>query len=171
MPYDLSRLALLIVEAEEPLRTTWRSLLAGFGIRSVRFAASGREAWAVLTTGVAGDSPKPDILVCRDSLPNGEAGLELVARLRTDAESPNPFLPVVIVTASVTRGKVRRTLDAGVHEILALPLSAKALEGRLRGIVEKPRKFVRGGGYFGPDRRRLVRPDYAGPFRRGSDGG
>jgi len=166
MPYDLSRLHPLIVEADDAILTTWRSLLGGFGIRTPQFVRSSRDAWAALDVG---DAARPDLLVCRWELPGKDSGLDLVARLRQDPASPAPFLPAIIVTASVTRDRVSRALAAGVHEILVLPLSAKALESRLREIVEKPRKFVRAAGYFGPERRRQIRPDYAGPFRRQSD--
>jgi CheY-like chemotaxis protein len=164
MAYDLSRLQVLIVEADEAMQATWRGLLAGFGIRNAVMLHGSREAWAAL----AGEA-KPDLLVCRWELPAGDSGLELVVRLRQDAGSPAPFLPAIIVTGSITRERVNRALAAGVHEILVLPLSAKALESRLREVIEKPRKFVRVPGYFGPDRRRSARPDYAGPFRRRGD--
>lgn len=166
MSYDLSRLQLLIVEADDTMQATWRKLLAGFGIQAAAMVRSSREAWTQLGDAAAA---KPDLLVCRWELPAGDSGLDLVARLRQDQESPTPFLPAIIVTGSITRERVNRALAAGVHEILVLPLSAKALEARLREVIEKPRKFVRAPGYFGPDRRRQVRPDYAGPFRRQSD--
>lgn len=165
MPYDLSRLDLLVVEAEDSMAASWRSLLGGFGIRNPLVVASGTEAWAALSR----PGSRPDIIICRWELPGtGEAmgGVDLARRLRSDPESPAPFLPFIIATATITRERVREALDAGVHEVLVLPLSAKALEARLRETVDKPRRFVRGGGYFGPDRRRFTRPDYPGPYRR-----
>ncbi|WP_341703722.1 response regulator [Ferrovibrio sp.] len=166
MGFDLARLQLLIVEADPAMTGTWRSLLGGFGIRQPRFAAGSRAAWALLQ---AGGDWRPDLLVCRWELPDGDDGLQLVSRLRGDAQSPAPFLPAIIVTATVTRERVQQALAAGIHEILVLPLSAKAIETRLRETIEKPRRFIRQGGYFGPDRRRTARPGYAGPFRRSTD--
>lgn len=168
MAYDLSRLQPMIVEADEAMQATWRGLLAGFGIRRALLLRGSREAWTALSSA---DAARPDLLICRWELPGGDSGLDLVARLRQDPESPAPFLPAIIVTGRITRERVARALAAGVHEILVLPLSAKALESRLREVVEKPRKFIRAPGYFGPDRRRQVRPDYAGPFRRKADRG
>lgn len=169
MPYDLSRLDLLIVEAEAGMVASWRSLLGGLGIRDPAIVASITQAWTALTRR---DGVRPDVVICRWELPGAEdamSGLDLVHRLRGDPASPAPFLPVIIATATVTRERVREALDAGVHEVLVLPLSAKALETRLREIVDRPRKFVRGGGYFGPDRRRFTRPDYPGPYRRNEE--
>ncbi len=169
MPYDLSRLDLLIVEAEDSMAASWRSLLGGLGIRDPAIVSSAAAAWAALT-GPGGS--RPDVVICRWELPaaeDGLSGLDLVRRLRSDPASPTPFLPVIVATATITRDRVREALDAGVHEMLVLPLSAKALETRLREIVERPRKFVRGGSYFGPDRRRFTRPDYPGPYRRSDE--
>lgn len=172
MPYDLSRLELLIVEPDAAVASTWRRLLEVLRIRRPTFVKDGTEAWSLLRgeqKGAAASGVRVDILICRWELPGEENGLALIERLRRDAASPAPFLPTVLVTAAVTREKVRQALDAGAHEMLMLPLAPKAVETRLREIVERPRKFVRGGGYFGPDRRRQVRADYAGPFRRADD--
>lgn len=169
MPYDLSRIDLLVVEAEDSMAATWRSLLGSLGIRNPAIAASGTKAWTILT---GSGASRPDVVICRWELPGADDrlnGLDLVRRLRADPASPVPFLPVIIATATITRERIREALDAGVHEVLVLPLSAKALETRLRETVDKPRRFVRGGGYFGPDRRRFTRPDYPGPYRRGDE--
>lgn len=166
MSYDLSRLDVLVVEAEDSMAATWRSLFDGLGIRNPTIVASCATAWAALAMQTGA---RPDIVICRWELPGAEdamSGLDLVRRLRSDPASPSPFLPVIIATATITRERVREALDVGVHEVLVLPLSAKALETRLRETIDRPRKFVRGGGYFGPDRRRFTRPDYPGPYRR-----
>lgn len=179
MPYDLSRLDLLLVEPDSSMQATWRSLLNGLGIRRPLCVPGAAQAWVALADN-AGDEGsdgkisrgKIDAMVCRWELPGPDGendGLALARRLRRDPASPNPFLPIILATATVTRERVRAALDAGVNEILVLPPSAKALETRLREIIERPRKFVRGEGYFGPDRRRQVRADHAGPFRRSED--
>lgn len=174
MVYDLSQIELLIVDQEDGMAATWRSLLKGFGINQPLLAPDAASAWNLLNARrLQGGAGRIDALICRWELPGAEGdmvdGLDLVRRLRNDPVSPNPFLPAIIVTATITRERVREALDAGVNELLVLPLSAKSVETRLREVIEKPRKFVRGGGYFGPDRRRFTRPDYPGPFRRGED--
>lgn len=44
--------------------------------------------------------------------------------------------------------------DAGVHECLAKPISAKSLYARVKVIIDRPRPFVRTKADFGSDRRR-----------------
>ncbi|MFN4278383.1 MAG: response regulator [Ferrovibrio sp.] len=176
MPYDLSRLDLLLVEADPGMQATWRSLFVGLGIRRPLCVPGTAQAWTALANPIADATTggKIDVMICRWELPGfgadgAEDGLAFARRLRQDPASPNPFLPIIIATASVTRDRVRAALDAGVNEILVLPPSARALETRLREIIERPRTFVRGESYFGPDRRRQARADYPGPFRRGDD--
>jgi two-component system, chemotaxis family, chemotaxis protein CheY len=172
MPYDLSRLELLIVEPDLAVASTWRRLMGTLRLRMPTFVPDSKTAWATLQgeqKGASVSGARVDILICRWELPGEETGLALIERLRRDPESPAPFLPAILVTATVTRERLRQAIDAGAHEMLMLPLAPKAVESRLREMVERPRKFVRGGGFFGPDRRRQVRSDYAGPFRRGDD--
>jgi two-component system chemotaxis response regulator CheY len=172
MPYDLNRLNLLIVEPDADVASTWRRLMATLRIKTPEIVPDTAQAWTLLkgvpqaNGSVAG--LRVDAVIVRWELP-GDDGLNLITRLRRDPDSPAPFLPAVIVTGNVTRERIRRALDAGVNEVLALPLAPKAVETRLREMVERPRKFIRDGGYFGPDRRRQVRADYAGPFRRAAD--
>lgn len=164
MPFDLSRLDLLVVEPDETMLATWRRVFGGLGIRATRVAPNAARAWSELCR------TAPDVLIARWDLPGATAGgLALVQKLRRDPASPLPFLPAIIVTAKITRDHIRAALDAGVNEIMVLPLSPKAVETRLRETIERPRKFVRGEDYFGPDRRRHVRHDFAGPFRRADD--
>jgi hypothetical protein len=43
------------------------------------------------------------------------------------------------------------------------------LYNRLVSLIERPRRFVKAPGYFGPDRRRRQDPRYSGPWRRSTD--
>lgn len=172
MPYDLNRLELLVVESDADVASTWRRLLATLRIKPPNIVTDAEQAWTLLKGAPQADGSvagmRIDAVIVRWELAD-EDGLDLVTRLRRDPESPAPFLPAAIVTSVVTRERIRRALDAGVNEVLALPLAPKTVESRLREMVERPRKFIRDGGYFGPDRRRQVRADYAGPFRRAAD--
>ncbi|WP_298723917.1 response regulator [uncultured Ferrovibrio sp.] len=174
MVYDLSQIHVLVVDQDDHVTSTWRWLLEGLGVARWQHVPDAAAAWKVLCAhGIRSGRDRVDALICRWELPAAEGdlsdGLDLIRRLRNEPASPNPFLPAIIVTATITRERVREALDAGVNELLVLPLSAKSLEIRLREVIDKPRKFVRGGGYFGPDRRRFTRPDYPGPFRRAED--
>ena len=50
--------------------------------------------------------------------------------------------------------RVLQARDAGVNEFVVKPISVKSLFSRIDSLINKPRKFIRTGHFFGPDRRR-----------------
>jgi DNA-binding response OmpR family regulator len=96
-------------------------------------------------------------------------GIALTRHIRTSENSPNPFMPIIMVTGHTERARVEEARDAGVTEFLAKPVTPKNLYSRIAEIVERPRAFVRTESYFGPDRRRKTLDSYGGPWRRHDD--
>jgi DNA-binding response OmpR family regulator len=85
--------------------------------------------------------------------------------LRANPQSPNPFVPVIILTGPTTQEHVRQARDAGANEFIAKPVSVKTMMSRLASVIEHPRPFVRTSQYFGPCRRRR-QDEHQGPERR-----
>jgi len=103
-----------------------------------------------------------DVLLA--SLAPAEA--ERLAQLvRRDPASPNPKLPIIVVSTPMTPADVTRLRDAGVTEMLVHPITVKSLGARLESAVLRPRSFVQAGEFVGPDRRRRT-GDYQGEDRR-----
>jgi DNA-binding response OmpR family regulator len=96
-------------------------------------------------------------------------GLEFSRNVRTNVSSPNPFVPIIMITGHTEKHLVVAARDAGITEFLAKPITAQSLFSRIAEIVERPRAFVRCDSYFGPDRRRKTSESYAGPWRRHDD--
>lgn len=165
MAYDLKKLTLLIADPAPGANSHWRQVCKGLGIETLHFVPSGPRLWQVLEA----RETNPDVIFATWELSGGEKAVDWIRRLRRDPRSPNPFLPAVAVIPGLTRDRAREALDAGVHGILVPPLSQQALRDRLREIIDKPRQFIRCDTYTGPDRRRVTRHSYAGPFRRVSD--
>jgi DNA-binding response OmpR family regulator len=90
-------------------------------------------------------------------------GLELTRLIRTSEDSPDPFVPIIMLSGHVDRMRAAR--DAGVSEFMMKPVSVRTFLACLGAVVERPRPFVRANGYFGPDRRRMLTP-FSGPDRR-----
>lgn len=95
-------------------------------------------------------------------------GIEFTKLVRNSPDSPNPYLPIIMVTAHSERSKVEAARDAGVNEFCCKPINANTLFSRIHSIIEHPRPFIRAPNYFGPDRRRHNDPTYRGPERRKS---
>jgi DNA-binding response OmpR family regulator len=77
--------------------------------------------------------------------------------------------PVIMVTAEATAASIMQARDVGVHEFLRKPYTMKDLERRLEAVFLRPRDWVEGLGYVGPDRRRFNSADYSGPRKRRAD--
>ncbi|MCR6631510.1 MAG: response regulator [Magnetospirillum sp.] len=146
----------LVVDPILGNRRRMRDTLRDLGCASVEETGKMREAWTTLEQGGI------SVLFLDWS---GEIDApSLLARLRGD-ESPNRFLPVVVMSAYGSADEVAAIRDAGATEFMLRPFSDDIVASRLRSIVEHPRLFIQGGAYFGPDRRRR-RADWCGPERR-----
>jgi len=160
--YDLSKLAVLLVDDNKFMRSTMFQALYGLGVRSIMQAQDVPSARGYLK-----DFPI-DVLIT--DLDMGMlSGLDLIKEVRDAIESSNRLVNIVMLTGNATKENVMRARDAGVTEFLSKPVSAQALYARLVEIIENPRQYVRAGEYFGPDRRRKADETYNGPRRRADD--
>ena len=159
-----SSLKALIVDDNVHMRALLRSLLNSIGIKDICEAGHGSAAIALMR------ERKCD-LVLSDMAMKPMDGIEFTRDIRNSELSPNPFVPIIMITGHTEKQRVEAARDAGVTEFLAKPITAQNLISRIVEIVERPRAFVRGDQYFGPDRRRRQAEEYAGPWRRKDDFG
>jgi len=160
--YRFDRLRVLVVDDNQHMRLLVSTVLQAFGVSQIMEATSAEEAWEHLR------ARSPDIMIL-DWVMSGANGLELTKRIRTAPDSPNPFVPIVMLTGHSQVERVRTARDSGVNEFLAKPVSAKSILMRLVSVIEHPRPFVRTKVYFGPCRRRRRNVEYNGPERREGD--
>lgn len=156
--YDLSHLNVLIMEKHGYMRRLLRDVLRQLGIRDVRDCDNIKEAFEMFTE-------HPADLVMTDWSP-GLDGLELVKELRNFDRSPNPYVPVIVITANTESRHIYRARDSGMTEFLAKPISAKRVYFRVCAVIEKRRMFISSQKFFGPDRRRLFKETFSGENRR-----
>ncbi len=162
MTYQFRNATILVVDDMKPMLSLVASILKIFGFNSVHTASDAEEAFNLFC------QVKPD-LVLTDWLMEPFDGIELVRRFRTHPKSPNRFVPVVMMTGYSHRIRVEKARDVGVTEFLVKPFSSRDLYLRIEQLIEKPRKFVDTGEFFGPDRRRRKGFVYTGEGRRESD--
>ena len=155
---NLEHLSILVVDDSRPMHLLLRQILAAMRIKNVTFCDTVEQARHELRGNL------PDLLIT-DWFMEPEDGLVLVEWLRKGEDSPNPYLPIILLTAYAGMDEVIKARDAGVTEILAKPVSIEALYKRICMIVEEPRPYVKTEEYFGPDRRRSERA-YVGEDRR-----
>jgi two-component system, chemotaxis family, chemotaxis protein CheY len=156
---DFNKLRFLIIDDNAHMRRILRTLLHGFGARHVYEAedgASGLEAFTHYA---------PDIVLADWAMPIFD-GLELAQMIRQPGVNSNPYAPIIMLTGHSDKQRVIAARDAGITEFMAKPISAKALYQRILNVVANPRPFIKTKSYFGPDRRRNVKPNNSGADRR-----
>jgi CheY-like chemotaxis protein len=158
----IERLKVLIADDNPHMRAIVTALLRGVGVTDVREAGSGVEALRSFRTHGA------DLAIVDFNMAPMD-GVEFTRRVRRDPDSPNPYLPIILMTGHAERARVMEARDAGVNEFVVKPVNANAVLSRITAVMSKPRPFVRSSTYFGPDRRRVAAPGYPGPFRRSTD--
>ena len=122
-------------------------MLRVLGASDIRVFYNGEDAWEDFKERPA------DMVIC-DWQMQPMSGLKLTSLIRNSPDSPNAFVPVILVTAYREREHVFKARDAGVTEYVVKPVSPKSLFSRIEAVIERPRRFVRIGEFFGPDRRR-----------------
>lgn len=154
---DFARCTVLLVEPHQLVRRIMRDILRVMGVAGTHVVDTVENAYAWLKENHA-DVAFVDWSSSTDAL-------ALMRLLRAD-DSPNPYMPVVVISAYGDRDHVRLARDAGVNEYMLKPFSPQTVVKRMRSVVEQPRMFVKSGQFFGPDRRRHRSLDFPGPERR-----
>jgi len=157
---NLALLSVLLVEDTGFIRLLLTSTLRALGIENIHHAENGAEAVKQIRerARTLPDGTPPFDLVVSDILMPEVDGFMLMRFIRTSPESPDRFMPVAMISGAADAVYVARCRDLGANEFIAKPFSTQAVWDRIMSVVYKPRRFVLGGGYFGPDRRRLSRP-------------
>lgn len=165
MSYKLHRISILVVEDNAPMLDITKSLLLAFGVGHVVGAANGEAGYKRFL------EYNSDIVIA-DWMMKPMDGITFTRKIRNDPRSPNPYVPIILMTGFSERRRVLQARDAGVTEFLVKPFNARDLYKRIAQVIERPRQFVRSDSFFGPDRRRsrdIEANNYAGPFRRDGD--
>lgn len=160
----LESVSALVLDDNAHMRGLVRVILTSFGMRRIEEAQDAHEALGILAGG--------DLDIAFVDLKLGAIdGLAFCRHIRSHPESPNPYLPLVMITAYSERSRVLEAINAGVDEFLVKPVRAVDVANRINAVIERRRPFIQTGGYFGPDRRRRQDPRYLGPWRRAGDPG
>jgi CheY-like chemotaxis protein len=146
MLVKMEGLDVVVADDNEQMRAYHRSVLELIGTARVRDACDGGEAFLA----ICGDAP--DLLITDyDMAP--EDGIELTRAVRDESRSPDPYLPVIMVTAFYDKKHIGLARDAGVNNVLHKPVTPKELSRCIADAIDDPQPFIRTRAYFGPDRR------------------
>ena len=157
--YDFSHISVLVCDDSYYIRSLVKNFLSGFGVREISDANDSVDGFESFVE-------NQQDLVITDWQMNQTSGLDLVYMIRWSEKSPNPFVPIIMLTGFTERKRVEEARDAGISGYLAKPLSAEQLYRRLCKLIDDRRAFVKHGEYFGPDRRINRNGGFEGKDRR-----
>ena len=158
----LNALQVLLVDDNQHMRAITSAILQSAGVRKIREVGDGGAGLDALK-----EQAFDVAIVDFNMFPLD--GVEFTRLVRNSADSPNPYLPIIMMTGHSEKNRVMEARDAGVTEFVVKPITAKAIFDRLNAVIFKPRPFVKTDGYFGPDRRRTDARGFKGPYRRATD--
>lgn len=158
----LDFLKILLVDDNQHMRVLLTEILRAIGVRHIFEAANGAEAVQMLRV-------HPIDIVMTDLAMQPLDGVDFTRLIRQSPDSPNPMIPIIMISGHSTIQRVAEARDAGVTEFLAKPVTARGVIDRLNEVIEYPRPYIRTQEFFGPDRRRRSDANYHGPLRRGED--
>lgn len=147
---DFSSVKFLVADDNRYARSINRTLLRAFGMRDVVEAKDGVEATRLTLT------ENPDMALIDWAMPELD-GLAYARWVRTGDDTPNRFLPIIILSSHSSQSHVDRALRAGVHSFVCKPISAALLYAHIRRIILAPPPFIHRHGYFGPAHKTVVK--------------
>ena len=159
MAINFKNLKILVAEDNQSIQDIMCDILNVLGFGQVHSAHDGEEAYRLFCI------HKHDIIIC-DWEMEPMNGLDLIRKIRTSPESPNRFVPIIMVTGYAAPKRVIAARDAGMTEFLVKPFTAEHIIKRITHVINRPRDFIEAPKYSGPSRRRREDPNFSGPDRR-----
>lgn len=151
----------LVVDPNQASARLIVDIMKGVGAREVVMASSRKQAMQ------AASELEPGVIFIESAGPEFN-GAEFARDLRRSALECRRA-PVIMVTADATASIILGARDSGVHEFLRKPFTSGDLLRRVENVATRPRDWIEGINYVGPDRRRFNSGEYDGPRKRGSD--
>lgn len=159
MRLEFNRLSILVAEDDAYMRAALVAMLEAFGAQAIHQAGDGETALTLFR------EERPDIVLIDWEMPALD-GLAVTRLMRDRETSPDPFVPILMISAHAERARVLAARDAGISDYLVKPVMPRVLYDKLLGLAVDQRPFVASPGYFGPQR-----PDTSAGRRRGEGDG
>lgn len=156
--YRFENILPMIIDDGVHIRKLIKDVLFCFGCTRVMEASDGSDALTQLK------QSHVDMIFCNWVMSPMD-GIEFLKHMRDPQNSPDPYVPIIIVSAHSTVEYIKQARDAGANAFLTKPFTPGSLAKIITTLVENPRPFIKTRTYFGPDRRTKDFP-YQGEERR-----
>lgn len=151
--------SILVVEDHLAIRGLLASVLKSLGVKNVIVANNGAQAIEKLKQ----MKLRPDLVgasgidaIVSDWVMDEIDGATLLRWVRRHKDSPDRFMPFLMLSAFADAERVELARDLGASDFMAKPFSAASLAKHLVIAMTDDRHYVKVGDYFGPDRRKRL---------------
>jgi two-component system, chemotaxis family, chemotaxis protein CheY len=145
-PLDFASISFLIVDDQPFTRRIVRSILHGFGSRDVHEAADGGEALEIMRTLM------PNIIITDLVMPEFN-GLKFIKIVKAPS-APTRTIPIIVLSGYLTTSTAMELKRCGAEELLAKPVSPKALYEHISRIVLRSNQAIAPMAFVQNQRRR-----------------
>lgn len=128
------KLAVLVVDDQQPMRKTIAYILRQLGIKDIQFAEDGDAAWKHI------NATRVDLVLLDWNMPR-LSGLSLLERIRKSETFAK--LPVIMVTAEANTDHVLSAMQAGVTDYVVKPFSPNTLLKKLEDVCARSPSLIK----------------------------
>jgi len=123
-------LRILVVDDNANMRRLINTILRSVGVLDVVDIDNGADALAMI------QEWKPDLLLV-DYVMDGLDGVEFTRRVRSDIDTPDNRLPIIIVTGYSELWRLNEAKKAGANDFIVKPFTTKALVNRIQRTMSQ----------------------------------
>lgn len=140
---NLADLKTMVIDDSRTARLMLAEMLREMGVSSIAKAEDGADAMQKLKDFAA------DVVICDLHMAPLD-GIEFTRLLRNADDSPNPYLPVLMLTGDATQKQLGNALNAGAHGFMSKPIQADSLRRQINLVFSRPLIFIRDGRELKP---------------------
>jgi DNA-binding response OmpR family regulator len=144
--FNLEKASVLLLDDTQIGMSILVQIVTGLGAKNLYRCSSFEQAQEVA------QQHEIDLAIIDALAPSGK-GYDFVQWLRTSAQEPNCYTPVLLTTAHTPAPDVIRARDCGGHFIIKKPIAPIVMLERIIWVAKAGRPFLFTGTYVGPDRR------------------
>lgn len=144
--YAFDQVTVLLFNPAAQMRATLRDATLAQGFRNI-FDCGGLER-----TRTAIIERTPDLIIL-DLDREKEEVCKLVREIRQGNLCPDPFVVIIALSWHPSLEAVNNSLEAGIDDIIMMPISIKLISDRIDVLIRNRKDFVVTSTYIGPDRR------------------
>ena len=146
MDINYGNLKVLVVDDSRVARSIVQRMLHDIGVDDMTGAEDGAAALETL------QSFEADLVICDLNMAPLD-GIEFTKLVRDATDSPNPYVPIIMLTAEATETQLNNALKAGVNDLMSKPVQTPMLRHRIAALLGSPIVFVREDGHLAAETR------------------